>query len=488
MPSPDLSAIPRSTDSRIVSRRRLLGGALAGAGSVAVLAACSSTPASPGGSTGTGPGATATSGTLDLPGGASALGAGSFSLFSDPDLNFQALFALGGAGVNSEVGEVITAVDQANAAPGGATYQSFYDAFVAMGNALDEKATASAKAGHVVSARAQYLRAAQYFNQALFFVLGTSTPDAEEQVYTTMNGAFVEAARLMDPVWEPVEIPYQGTTLPGYFLAARGGSGRRPTVIVNNGSDAQLADLWAYGGYAAVERGWNALIFEGPGQGANLFVKQMPFTPAWNEVITPVVDFLIARPDVDASKIALTGWSFGGALVARAAAVEKRLAAVVSDPGFMSAFRSYPTFLQKLAQDGDQQQVNAAWGATVVEGATPAQHFLLQKRLEIYTKDALLEARQGKIPSDWYTISRAIESFDLEPVVKDISTTYLVVQYEGDTSFPGAAQSLFDALPGKNKTFVNFTAAEGAQFHDAPMAPQYRNEVIFDWLDETVGA
>src|SRR4029077_7366055 len=122
---------------------------------------------------------------------------------------------LGGAGLNSEVGEVITAVDQANAAEGGASYQSFYDAFGAMGDAVNVKATAAAKAGHLVSARSQYLRSAQYFNQALFFVLGTSTPDAEEQVYTTMNEAFTQAAKLRDPVWEPVAIPYEGTTLPG---------------------------------------------------------------------------------------------------------------------------------------------------------------------------------------------------------------------------------------------------------------------------------
>jgi hypothetical protein len=25
--------------------------------------------------------------------------------------------------------------------------------------------------------------------------------------------------------------------------------------------------------------------------------------------------------------------------------------------------------------------------------------------------------------------------------------------------------------------------AEGAEYHDAPMAPQTRNQVVFDWLD-----
>jgi hypothetical protein len=30
---------------------------------------------------------------------------------------------------------------------------------------------------------------------------------------------------------------------------------------------------------------------------------------------------------------------------------------------------------------------------------------------------------------------------------------------------------------------VTLTAAEWAEYHDAPMAPQRRNQVIFDWLD-----
>jgi hypothetical protein len=464
-----------------ISRRQAIGAGLAGLGSVAV-AACSS-----GGSraTAAGPSGTVAPTTIDLPAEASQLGAGAFQLFAQDDLNFQALFALGGAGLNSEVGEVITAVDQANAATGGATYQSFFDAFVATGNQLNDLATQALHDHHVVTARSQFLRSAQYYNQALFFVLGTETPDAEERVYTTMDAAFRQAARLMDPGWEPVAIPYENTTLPGFFLKAVGASGRRPTVIVNNGSDAQMVDLWAYGGQAAIERGYNALIFEGPGQGANLFVKKMPFRHDWEKVITPVVDFLVKRPDVDPHKIGITGWSFGGALVARAAAYEKRLAAVVSDPGFVTPYASYPAFLKQVAEAGDQQKVNTEWANTVVPGSTPEQHFLLQKRLEIYTTDALDQARKGEIPSDWYTISRAIQGYDVTPFVKRITAPYLVIGYQGDTFFPGAPQQFFDLLPGRDKTITTLTVAEGAQYHCAPMAPERRNEVVFDWMDDT---
>jgi hypothetical protein len=41
---------------------------------------------------------------------------------------------------------------------------------------------------------------------------------------------------------------------------------------------------------------------------------------------------------------------------------------------------------------------------------------------------------------------------------------------------------VYDALRSA-KQFHDFTAAESAQFHCAPMAPQTRNQVVYDWLD-----
>jgi hypothetical protein len=102
-----------------ISRRRLLGGIGIGAAALAV-------------------GAPQTAGALlraktptpPLP--AVAPDSGAFTLFSQPDLNFQTLFALGAAGETAEPGEVLAVVAAANAAPGGATYQSLFDAWMAM--------------------------------------------------------------------------------------------------------------------------------------------------------------------------------------------------------------------------------------------------------------------------------------------------------------------------------------------------------------------
>jgi hypothetical protein len=471
-------ALPR------IDRRRFVGTTLAGGAATALLAACSGASATPGASS------SALGGPTTIGGGSGpelGANAGAVRLFADETLNFTSLLALGSSGVAAVAGEVIAAVDAANdpAASGGpGSIQAYYDAMIASANRLREQADDARGRGHLVTARARYLRAAEYFNQALFFVLGTTTPSAEEDVYLAMNQAFVAAAALMEPAWEPVEVPYGDSTLPAWFLKPLGAAGRRPTVILNNGSDGQNVDLWAFGGQAALERGWNALMFEGPGQGEMLFVRQEPFRPDWEAVISPLVDYLLTRQDVDPRRITLTGWSEGGELVARAAAFEHRLAAVVSDPGAVDVYLAFPEFLRQLATAGSPQQVNDEWAELIVPGATPEERFTLKKRLEIYSAGALRQARAGDVPTDWAGLSSTIERFNVRDVAGQIRTPLLGIDYEGEQFYPGQATELASLVPGSD--LVRLGSPDGAQYHCAPMAPQRRNEVIFDWFEEVL--
>jgi hypothetical protein len=134
---------------------------------------------------------------------------------------------------------------------------------------------------------ANYLRAATYYDMCLYFILGTTARAQEAAAYTAMDRCWQGASALSDPPFERVRIPYQGTWLPGWLLRPDSRPGRRPTVILNNGQDSQSVALYAYGGAAALDCGYNALIFEGPGQGAMLFERQVPFRPDWEDVITP---------------------------------------------------------------------------------------------------------------------------------------------------------------------------------------------------------
>jgi dienelactone hydrolase len=400
--------------------------------------------------------------------------------FPDPTMNGQALLALGG-GVygTSEVGEVLRAIDNArrNPPPAGCPYQSYYQAFYAMGRHVAGVADRALAAGHRATARRANLRASQYFSQALYFVLGSSTPTRarERAVYQTMEARWDQACQLFDPPFERVAIPYRGTTMPGYLLKPDRSSSRRPTVILNNGTDAQNIDLFAFGGSAALERGWNALIFEGPGQGSMLFTRDLPLIPDWENVVTPVVDVLMARPDVDPSRIAIVGRGLCGASVARAAAFEHRLAAVCLDPGVINLIDSWQLgSLLTLAREGKQQEVDRIWAERLAL-APPQVKFRIAKNSETY-------GRRG-----FYRQIKYMEQFDCGSLIGRISSPTLVMEAEGEHFYPGQSRQVYNLLKAPRQLAV-FTAAEGAQYHGEPMAPQTRNAVLFDWLEQSLRA
>ena len=97
-----------------------------------------------------------------------------------------------------------------------------------------------------------------------------------------------------------VAVPYEGTTLPGYLLRPDASGAPRPTFVMTNGSDGPLAVPVGHRSREALDRGWNAFVYDGPGQQSMLFERNVPFRPDWETVLTPVVDALVDRPDVDA--------------------------------------------------------------------------------------------------------------------------------------------------------------------------------------------
>ena len=53
---------------------------------------------------------------------------------------------------------------------------------------------------------------------------------------------------------------------------------------------------------------------------------------------------------------------------------------------------------------------------------------------------------------------------------------------ELENFFPGQPETMHKWL-GAQSTLLKFTVAEGAEYHCEPMAPQLRNERVFDWLE-----
>ena len=305
-----------------------------------------------------------------------------------------------------------------------------------------------------------------YLDQAEFFTLSSNRPTRaqEARVYREMEGSFAAAAARFRPAFERVEIPYQrGRPLPGWLLTPPGPRMRRPTIILTNGSDGQNIDLFVYGGAAALERGWNALIFEGPGQGSMLFLHGIPFRPDWEKVITPIVSWLRRRPDVDRRRICLAGISFGGYLAPRAAAFEHRLAGMLADPGVTNAFISWsgslPSVMLHWLEHHQRAQFDQYW-RQALPYIPAAQKFDIAKRAEIY----------GNV--SFYDQMQLARKFVLTPAIAGrIKAPSIVTAPQGENFFPGQSPVLNRWIKSRPHTLVPFYAAEGAQFHCEPMAP-----------------
>jgi len=184
--------------------------------------------------------------------------------FNHEQFNFELQFALGGVHYGAgDIGDMLSTADRV--VDGDA--DSWCREWIATGQRLAAIAERLAKSGHSVSARAAYLRAATYYAVALSSVDGTTDPAALLcPTFAEHRRCFDAYAELLDPPAERVEIPYEVGTMPGYLFRPSTSDMPRRTLIMNNGSDGPVTSIWPPVSAGGVARGYNVLIFDGPGQ------------------------------------------------------------------------------------------------------------------------------------------------------------------------------------------------------------------------------
>jgi dienelactone hydrolase len=393
--------------------------------------------------------------------------------FTDQTFEFETRGVLGNVHYGcGDVGEVLATV----AAITDGNDSSWVTHWQELARRVEGIATTAQSRGHKISARNAYLRAAAYYAATLSAIDGVKEGDKLlGPLFTAHRRCFDAHVSLLDPPAEAVAIPYEDGTLPGYLFVPAVDGQARPTLILVNGSDGPMTAVWPGLGAPALARGYNALVFDGPGQQSMLFERQIPFRPDWEHVITPVVDFLEGRPEVDAGRLALYGISQGGYWVPRALAFEHRIAVAVADPGVDDVASSWrlhlPQEVLALLDGGDEKNFNSAMDIAV-QSVTPRERQDMEWRTKPFgTQDSA------------YDLFKTVEQYRLGDLVKQIRTPIMVTDPEGEQFWPGQSQRLYDALPGP-KVLVPFTKAEGADMHCEPIARSLLEQRMFDWLDE----
>jgi 2,6-dihydroxypseudooxynicotine hydrolase len=139
-----------------------------------------------------------------------------------------------------------------------------------------------------------------------------------------------EALPHLDPPAERLEIPFEGSMIPGN-LRRPWGSSMRPLILLVPGLDSSKEELFAIED-DFLRRGLATLTIDGPGQSENSV--HFAIRPNWETVITPLLDHLAGHDlAVDQDRIGLMGISMGAIYGARAAAHEKRIKALVALAG-----------------------------------------------------------------------------------------------------------------------------------------------------------
>ena len=369
----------------------------------------------------------------------------------------------------ADVGEVLATIDGV----ANADHEHWFQAWHDTGRRLRALADAEAEAGNTLSASQAYLRAATYFAVAVNSVSGLKSDELLVPTFRLHRSSWERYVDTTDRIVERVAIPYEGDTLPGYFFRPTRDSAVRPTLVMVNGSDGAISGMLGSGGAAALARGYNVLIFDGPGQQSMLFERGVGFRPDWEAVLTPVVDWVLRRDDVDADRLALYGLSQGGFWISRALAHEHRFAAAIADPGVTDIAASWtaniPSSLMKLFRVGKKEAFDRdmALGMKLSPATARTWRFRARPYQQDSYFDTLTEVHR-------YTLT--------DDDAARITTPLWIADPQDEQFWPGQSKDLADRVGGSAE-LVEFTAAEGANFHCQPLARLLTDQRMFGWLD-----
>ncbi|MBX3083453.1 MAG: alpha/beta fold hydrolase [Anaerolineae bacterium] len=397
----------------------------------------------------------------------------SLSVIGDPLMDERLIYYLGHSWFRmADIGECLDTASRIEAG----NPASWRKEWFRTADRLRKVAETSLAMQHDLSAGESYLRAASYYLAGLIYA---DTPTDPEVPRTARASAecFEAALKLLDIPATPVNIPYEQSSLPGYFFTSPLATKPAPILIVHEGMDASVEEC-LFLAQESIKRGYHCLLFHHPGQGLALRERGLTFRPDWEKVITPVVDYVLTRPEVDPARISLTGLSFGGALVTRAMAFEKRVKICIANPAMYSwadffaqfFFADNPDFGKLLESDPD------AFNAAVVG--------FLQQAPPYYTW--WFNSASWKYgASSAADLLTKLKSYTNADIAQLVTCHMLVMDGEGESWGAGHAKRLYDALTCP-KDYMLFTAEDTGLLHNQNGALSVSSQRMFDWLDEHI--
>lgn len=324
--------------------------------------------------------------------------------------------------------------------------------------------------GHPVAARSHAFVAALLWGTAewTFFISASASARAQECSANKSSSLDLWMAHAPHPV-RRLRVPYGGGSLSAILHlpeSAHGARGTVPAVLHVGGMDSFKEHAVAMVGDRYLQRGIARLVFDGPGQGEAIFDGAFVSRSNMVEAGLAAIEVLRAQPEIDASRIGISGVSFGSWWATQIAAqADVRATAVwavchqnglhdifeVATPTFKARFMAMAGYVDEDAFDIfarawsiDDDAARVARPYLVIAGEddelSPIEHTyrLLRRmpaprRLMLYRGErhsigggpaARLGPNHLDAAADWF-----VDRFDDRPLVEDVT----IVETSGQT-------------------------------------------------------
>lgn len=227
-------------------------------------------------------------------------------------------------------GDIVLALKDFRRESRWANWDGWHRNWIRRANVFENQGIKSLNQQHYITARDAFLRSAAcyHFSEFMYF----DNIAAKEAARNKVTELFFKAIPYIKYKVQPLFIPFENLSLPGYLVIPKEGDAPFPCVILNNGLDsAKEVELFAFA-RQFLERGLSVLLFDGPGQGELLGKTRM--VVEWENVIGAVLAEVNHRKEIDQDRIGMFGVSFGGYLCARGAAFhQQRIKAAINLSG-----------------------------------------------------------------------------------------------------------------------------------------------------------
>ena len=225
--------------------------------------------------------------------------------------------------------------------------------FAAVARRREAKANAAAQADRKVTARDNFFMAAVHWGAAQW------PYDENDETNIAYNNkkreCYAKYAALADHHVEAVWVPFKDKAIPAWLHLPPGYSGGRlPVVISIPGMDSYKELQVALYGDRYLNRGMAVLAIDGPGQYEAPMIGLYFTMENWMATGPVLLDWIAGRPELDATRVGVSGTSFGSLFGTVLTANEPRVRAcavmsVCHEPGCHTIFQeASPTFKKRF--------------------------------------------------------------------------------------------------------------------------------------------